>query len=389
MGLDEKNAYKITKRLAFPRLIGSGNDLKAIQIVKDEFRKINIEPISDRFETSYANWIIARYAFIPIYIILIISAWLFFTTPIITIITSSIFLILGIYISQMSGGNILSIGKKFQTENIRGELKSENSKIRVVLMAHWDSKSQSFPASIRIVVLIITLLGGISICILYLIFGIYKLIFGTSNITLEWILFYLTIIFSIFGFSNYFNKLGNKSPGALDNAAAVGTVLELARFFKNEKELKNTDLIFLITGSEELNLGGAIHYLKSNLDELKKLKTFFINLDPIGANESISIVSGWGIPKKHTSKKLINLYKKAANELNIPFKTYWLPFGAFSDLMPVINFGFEGCWLANLDVKNIHTKNDTIELISKNALKYILEATVKVIENLDKESDMK
>ena len=43
---NENLAFEITKRLAFPRLIGSDGEKKAIFIVKDEFRKIGLEPIT-------------------------------------------------------------------------------------------------------------------------------------------------------------------------------------------------------------------------------------------------------------------------------------------------------------------------------------------------------
>ncbi|MFW9875884.1 MAG: hypothetical protein ACFFG0_22510, partial [Candidatus Thorarchaeota archaeon] len=40
------NAYRITERLAFPRLVGSEGEKKAIEIVVDEFKNAGYESIN-------------------------------------------------------------------------------------------------------------------------------------------------------------------------------------------------------------------------------------------------------------------------------------------------------------------------------------------------------
>ena len=43
MSVDENNAYRITERLAFPRLTGSDGEPKALGILVEEFKKAGYE----------------------------------------------------------------------------------------------------------------------------------------------------------------------------------------------------------------------------------------------------------------------------------------------------------------------------------------------------------
>ena len=62
--LDVENAYRITEKLAFPRLIGSEGEKKAIEIILEEFGKAGFNAIHrDKFETSFYIWIVLRYMF--------------------------------------------------------------------------------------------------------------------------------------------------------------------------------------------------------------------------------------------------------------------------------------------------------------------------------------
>ena len=66
MSVDENNAYRITERLSFPRLVGSEGEQKAIKVVVDEFEKAGLEVKRESFETSFFSWTMARYIFFPL-----------------------------------------------------------------------------------------------------------------------------------------------------------------------------------------------------------------------------------------------------------------------------------------------------------------------------------
>ena len=55
-------------------------------------------------------------------------------------------------------------------------------------------------------------------------------------------------------------------------------------------------------------------------------------------------------------------------------------------VMPVIQYGFEACWLASQGAeKHVHTKRDNMSIISKEGLKKSLDLTLDVIKKLNSE----
>ncbi len=384
------NVYRITERLAFPRLIGSEGEKKAREIVVDEFQNVGNIPIyRDTFKTSFYNWILIRFIFLITGSVLILLALSTYISPFLTLIV----FIFAIYISFKALGISVSTKIKlfrnevnnYETENIYTILKSTNSSAKVIFIGHWDSKSQSFPTSIRIIIFLVSVFGSLILMVIYFILSILTIIISFNIPILNNILLDLSIIIAIIGATNYFNKTGNESPGAYDNAAAVGTIIELARYYKSNP-INNIDLLFLSTSSEELNLGGAVHFIQKYKEQFAKNSTYFINLDLIGGYELIRLISSYGIPRKVSSKKLNKLFLESGKELDIKLKDVYAPTGAWSDYMPIVNEGFEACWLGSQPgLKFVHTKNDTMDLISKEGLKNILLLCIDVVKRLENE----
>ncbi len=382
------NVYRITERLAFPRLIGSEGEKKAIEIVVNEFKEVGYDPIfRETFKTSFYNWIFIRFIFLITGSALILLALSIYINPFLTL---GLF-VLDIFISGKALGrtNNIKLSKheiyNYETENIYTKLKSKNSKANLIFMGHWDSKSQSFPTSTRVVIFLLSVFGSIILMLIYFILSLLKIFINLNMPILNNILLDISIVIAIIGGINYFNKTGNNSPGAFDNAAAVGTLIELARYYK-VNPINNIDLLFLSTSSEELNLGGAINFIQKNKDQFDKKSTYFINFDLIGGHELIRLISSYGIPRKVSSKKLNKLFLECSEELNIKLKEIYAPTGAWSDYMPIVHEGFEACWLGSQPgLKFVHTKKDTMNLISKEGLKNILLLCIDVVKKLENE----
>ncbi|MFX1298481.1 MAG: M28 family peptidase, partial [Promethearchaeota archaeon] len=138
--------------------------------------------------------------------------------------------------------------------------------------------------------------------------------------------------------------------------------------------------------SEELNLGGAIHFIQKFKDKLDKKTTFFINLDLIGGSELIRLISSYGIPRKSSSKKLNRLILESAEKNKFKIKDIYAPTGVWSDYMPIVQEGFEACWLGSQPgLKQVHTERDNMDLISFEGLKNILTLCTDIINELDNE----
>jgi len=145
-------------------------------------------------------------------------------------------------------------------------------------------------------------------------------------------------------------------------------------------------MLFLCTSSEELNLGGAKHFIQKYKKDFDKNSTYFINFDLIGGKELIRLITSYGIPRKTSSKKLTKLFLQSAKELKVNIKDIYLPTGAWSDYMPIVKEGFEACWIGSQPgLKYVHTKKDNMGLVSKEGIERVLLLCVDVVEKLNDE----
>jgi hypothetical protein len=388
--IDVENAYKLTEKLAFPRLVSSDGEKKAIQIVMDGFKQAGYETVNrDKFITSFYNLIFARFIFLVLGSGLVLLALSFYAHSILTIVLVILEVFMAFRALRVSTSNKIKLLKNekynHETENVSTHLKSKKSKCSVIFMGHWDSKSQSFPTSTRILIFMIFIFGALIIYLIYFILSILRIFINFNLSVLNNILLDFCIVVALIGALNYFNKTGNKSPGAFDNAAAVGTIIELARYYKLNP-LNNIDLLFLITGSEELNLGGIVHFIQNNKAKLDRKSTYFINLDFIGGSEIVRLISSYGIPRKNSSVKLNQLFFESAKELNIKIKEIYAPSGVWSDYMQVVQEGFEACWLGSEPgLKFVHTIRDDMNLVSKDGIKNILLLCMDVLNKIENE----
>lgn len=389
MAIKEENAYLITNRLAFPRLVGSEGEKKAIEILLDELKKAGYEHIiREKFKTSFYVWFLARIAFIPLGVMMILIPILFITIPLLSLIFSLITLLILFKLLSISDALEIKLSKKerknFETENLHVKLEAKNAKATIIFLGHWDSKSQTMPVALRLVVYIISFIGDLILLPLFIILSLIKLIMNFGFPVLNIILLVSSIILAIIGMLNIFNKTKNDSPGAKDNATAVGTVIELARYFR-KNPLQNLNLIFLLTGSEELNLGGAKSYITSHRSEFDKEHTYVVNMDSIGGDGAIKILTAYGIPPKPLSKELEKLFIKASENLVIEIKKVYIPTGAWADHAPFTKLGFKATTLASDGgMKEMHTTKDDMSLVSKNGLKDCLLMCVEVAKEIEK-----
>ncbi len=390
MSIDENLAYEITKRLSFPRLVGSEGEKKAIKVVLDEFEKVGYNTVNrEKFKTSLYNWKRIELLFLTMGMLYILLAISYYNLPILSLVIIALIVLCVLKLSKISNSNRIKLMKNdrynFETENIYVNLKSKNSLVNLIFIAHYDSKSQVYSSIIRIYLIMVSVFGGVILLVVFFVLSVLKIIFTFNNLILNNILLGVSIVIGILAILNFFNKVGNKSPGATDNATSVGTVIALSKYFKNNP-LENIDFTFLITGSEELNLGGAIDFIQKHKNELDKDITYFINYDLVGALGVLRNITSHGIPKKTTSTKLNELFRNSSKGLGIEIKEIYFPIGAAGDHMPIVNLGYKACVLGSAGcIKYVHSKKDTMSLVSKEGLNNIFSLSIEVANRLNKE----
>ncbi len=372
-----QNAYEFTKKLAFPRLVGSEGELRAQKILEKELKEIgNPYAIEDLKASTFPINILFR-VISPIGACILLGAWVFsdglfgLEIPILGLLFSVAGVLWILSSSSMlnrSFGRIPRLGTVYSTKNFISEITPTHYQGHLIFLAHYDSKSQTYPALIRVILFI----GGLITGILY---GIR--VAGGSIISLtgkapvgfwnpQWHSF---IIMFIFNFLLIFNALSNKSPGAVDNATSVATILELSRIFQSDPP-KNLKLTFVVTAAEELGLYGAADFVNRRKDELDKDKTFFVNLDGVGSGKTL-ILTSYGIPLRKTSEPLKNLIFEIVKEQGLKenFGTILLPIGAATDHVPIQRAGFEVTVILSKGLTaGVHTARDTIENVKQESL---------------------
>jgi hypothetical protein len=393
MSFKGENAYKFTKKISFPRLIGSDGWLKARDIIKKEFESYGYEIETQKFKSSmFLTNVLLRVLMIPLLVILSLIIILYYLLPFGCLILSIVILCLipfiGKYASSGGGsGDYKEPKEGIDSENIYVNIISENSKVRVFFMGHYDTKSQVLSIITRVICYVLVFIGGIAVCVLGLIGSIFKVFFLSENIIITWTLIICSIIAGVAAILLALNAVQNKSPGSLDNGTSVSTVVELSRVFK-ENPPKNIDLTFLTTDAEEQGVLGASAFISRYKDELDKEDTYFINFEAVGAkDEKLGVLTSFGMPKKqYTSKKLNNLAFKAADTLDLDVKKQYWPIGLLADHNPIMNHGFKATMLGTMAMGvGIHTSKDTMENVSEENLEIAGKLCVKIIELFDEE----
>ena len=173
------------------------------------------------------------------------------------------------------------------------------------------------------------------------------------------------------------NPQGKIHNGADDNASGVAGVLELARYFKNNKVKENSNFLFICFSGEELGLFGSKYFTEKPTLELSNVN-YMINMDMIGrlnpTTKSLSI-SGSG-----TSPVWETLIKNTTTSLNI--KTDSAGIGPsdhtsfYLKNIPVLHF-FTGSH------SDYHKPSDDWDKINYAGEKEVLDLVITVVEKLD------
>jgi len=178
----------------------------------------------------------------------------------------------------------------------------KEEKHRVVLTAHWDSKSSNKYRSFTFPLFLWSLIIGDIISIGGAFLRKYVAI-GEKWSTLFLIILGILVGGEIIGNLGYLiiNPLGNKSPGSNDNASGVAALLDFYEKYVGAG-LQHTTLQFGFFDAEEIGLQGSMAFYKVYQKELHQKKAYVINLDMIAGKFPLHIVTKCGIPALHHAK---------------------------------------------------------------------------------------
>lgn len=384
---DAAYARDFIARLSFPRLTGTPGARRAADLVAEELAAVGYGPVDrESFASSFFGWEWYRYFFPVVGALLVAAAALLDRTPAGTLVLLAL-LVAAVALTLSVTGNYQRVAAFFrypavQSENIIARARGAGARTRVIIMAHWDSKSQRFPTRTRIAIIALPALGVLA--------GIAVLTPLALADLAGWGPFpaaarVCTIVAAVtggVGLLNFFNVTANDSDGAYDNASGVGILMALARHYAAAAP-EGLELWFVATGAEELGLDGAKDFIARHGAAFDRERTYFINLDSLGVAGTQRLLTSYGIVRTHSDPELRDLFFAAARERGIALRRFDLVIGAWSDLMPVVEAGFKGTWIGvDSCLKYSHSPRDTMDLIETESLGRSLDLIEGVIHAL-------
>lgn len=193
------------------------------------------------------------------------------------------------------------------------------SRPRFIVMAHLDSKSQSIPLSFRGPAIIVAIISW-SAFVIFAILGVLDPIW-----IMRWLTTLIGVLCYIAGVLLVFCFVENRSPGALDNASGLSTLIGVA-----ESDRDHDDVAYLVTDAEELGLVGS-RAIAPQLDPVIGV----INIDGIDDGGGFYVLERFGIPPRHIAPHLAAAILTAAEEMAEPAQRRNVPFGLLLDHIPL------------------------------------------------------
>lgn len=193
---------------------------------------------------------------------------------------------------------------------------------RYVFMAHRDSKSQFLPLSFRGPVIVIGILAFLALAVLaFLSLAQYV---GNGPVLFTGLVAFLCGLLLVVSWA------ADYSPGALDNASGLATLVGIAA-----REKEADDVAFLITDAEELGLAGA-RAIAPRLPPVFGV----INVDGIDDEGRFIIAERFGWPRPSgLAPHLAAAILGAASSLGLDAQRRDVPFGIMLDHMPIVKAG--------------------------------------------------
>jgi hypothetical protein len=182
---------------------------------------------------------------------------------------------------------------------------------KLVLVAHLDSHRAVFWFATDFLVRIFSYIAASAIFGIYLAMLVYGLAVLSGWQVFSWVAALLILLHFLSWFSGVTADLGQYSPGANDNASAVGSLLALAERL-TAQPLQSTEVWLAFTGCEETSGDGMLALLKEYGQPLKE--AFFLNLEMVGVGDALTYLRQEGNMRPLTIAPDVEAFIKAVGQ---------------------------------------------------------------------------
>lgn len=400
---DAEQAHKYTISLSFPRLVGTPDEIRAREVIRDEMAQAGVKAEFSPFHFFPAlsfgilkNLLVTGLAMLLLHRLLL-SVWPAFGALaglVIPLIGQQLWNTYRRAASQKLSDNrdayrlhsrfIPLASLQLRSANLIADLPCKGPvRKRLVFSAHTDSKSQNMSIVTRAVCSIVFAIG-IFLLPLLTAPGLFwpPWLLGVSG-AIWWVLWLLAI-----GAAGVLltMKVTNESPGAMDDAAACGVLMETARVLAADPP-EGVAVRIVWTGAEELGLAGALHYAQ-NLDANSPWRdAYYLNWEGVGGGTKIWLATGSGPGKEKDTlpRKAIALADAACRRCGASPRNLSRLVGGEADHIPLLESGLSAVTLmfSGANAAKVHTSGDSPDILSVDSIDLagkIALAAVHVLE---------
>ena len=232
----------------------------------------------------------------------------------------------------------------------------------VWLMAHIDSKSQPVPILVRasgITLLGIVWIGGV-------VTAVAQLMFGSGSVGTVWA--WLAVLAIVGAIPVIATTVGARSPGALDNATGVATVLAAA------EDARGSQFGVCLTSGEELGLAGARAWAR----QAKRQPAVAINCDGVDDSGVVTCMYSGMRPES-----LVGSVLAAGSRAGVVIRAHRLLPGVLTDGVALADARWQAVTLSKGGVRTlarIHTPRDRADELTGAGMDEVARVIVELLE---------
>ncbi len=235
-------------------------------------------------------------------------------------------------------------------------------KHRVVLSAHTDTKSQNMSIVVRIVCSLLFALGVFVLPIALLPAAVWPVWLAAGG----WLWKIVWLAALVGGIVLLTLTVENRSPGATDDAGSCAVMLETARALAADPP-RGVAVRLVFTGAEELGLAGGLALAREMAADPEWKNATFLNLEGVGGASKLWLATGAGPTGNQTATaaRAVELAKAAAADAGVTAKTLSRIVGGEADHIPLLEAGLSAVTLMfHGDYsRKVHTAGDAPDLL--------------------------
>jgi hypothetical protein len=264
--------------------------------------------------------------------------------------------------------------------------RAENARAHVVITCHYDTSRTGLPYTPALVkhfrssfISSVATQAGLTLVFLIRTFnGDGFLLDAFQTLATGYLLYGMAVMIDREFRGEYVN-------GANDNASGVAAMMALAERFSEEPP-EGLDLWFLANGCEEVGMTGQRHFLLNHTHELAPERTYFLNLDNIGAGR-LRYCTGEGMLQFFPySPTLVHHARQIARSAPFQDVTPYAYRRAYFDALVPAARGYEALTLIALDeedqIPNWHWHTDTMLNVDPETVKKGADFSEEIVRRL-------